>query len=228
MKVDIYLREVNGDREIRIPWLPDEIPFDTGEAAMASYDILNKGEVVIPTGVGLTTYSWESLFPGKGRKDDALQRGRWNKPSTYHDTLTYWKENRVKLNLLVTGYPINMTVYVRKYNGTISGGFGDIPYSIELIEARDIVISSSVIKKPEKRPSPKQDTSTYVVKSGDTLWAIAEKILGSGSLWETIYDANKEIIESTATERWKAAGKDRDSEHGKWIFPGTKLFICYW
>lgn len=36
--------------------------------------------------------------------------------------------------------------------------------------------------------------STYTVQSGDNLWAIAEKQLGSGSRWQEIYNLNKDII----------------------------------
>lgn len=35
---------------------------------------------------------------------------------------------------------------------------------------------------------------TYVVKSGDSLSAIAKKLLGDASLWPKIYEANKDVI----------------------------------
>lgn len=35
---------------------------------------------------------------------------------------------------------------------------------------------------------------TYTVRSGDNLWSIAEKQLGSGSRWKEIYNLNKDII----------------------------------
>lgn len=233
MKVDIYIKEVNGNREIRIPWLPDELPFDTGEAAMASYEILNKGEVVVPTGVGLAEYSWESIFPGSGRTDKTLLHGTWKKPEYYHNILKGWKEKGTKLNLLVTGYPINKNVYITNYSGKASGAFGDIVYSVTFKEARKIVVTSVTVKTSKTNTSTrssspnekKQKTSTYTVKSGDTLWSIAQKKLGSGAKWKKIYDANKSIIESTAKKRWKAAGKNRGSQNGKWIFPGTVLTI---
>ncbi|MDE6107443.1 MAG: flavocytochrome c [Oscillospiraceae bacterium] len=36
--------------------------------------------------------------------------------------------------------------------------------------------------------------SEYVVEAGDNLWKIAQKMLGSGSKWEEIYEANKDQI----------------------------------
>lgn len=62
--------------------------------------------------------------------------------------------------------------------------------------------------------------STYTVVSGDTLWRIAQQFYGSGAEYENIYEANKEIIESTAKTRGK-----NDSSNGHWIFPGTVLTI---
>ena len=34
----------------------------------------------------------------------------------------------------------------------------------------------------------------YTVRSGDTLWGIAERFYGSGSAWPSIFDANRNII----------------------------------
>lgn len=49
----------------------------------------------------------------------------------------------------------------------------------------------------------------YQVKSGDTLWKIAEKFYKDGFKWEQIYEYNKDVI-----------GEDPDS-----LVPGMKLQI---
>lgn len=56
--------------------------------------------------------------------------------------------------------------------------------------------------------------------SGDTLWDIARKYLGDGLKWQTLYNVNKDIIESTARSRGKSS-----SDNGHWIFPGTVLSV---
>ena len=48
----------------------------------------------------------------------------------------------------------------------------------------------------------------------------AQKYLGKGSQWQTIYNANKEIIEQTAKKYGKSS-----SNNGYWIFPGITLTI---
>ena len=235
MQIDIYLREkkaandrrgnLSKARSIRIPILPEQIKFESGKTTFVNYDIMNRGEVAVPTGTELSAYSWESEFPGQFRKDSSLLRGSWKPPKEYHDILEDWKAKGTKINLMVTGYPINTDVYVESYTGAGAGAFGDIAYELTLIEARDLtLLSPTKESKPTIRRAAKK-TNTYTIKSGDTLWAISKKFYGSGSKWQKIYNANKNIIEKTAKARWKAAGINRDSQNGHWIFPGVKLTI---
>ena len=58
----------------------------------------------------------------------------------------------------------------------------------------------------------------YVVKKGDTLWKIAEEVLGSSFRYAEIYELNKATIEETAKNKGK-----KDSGDGYWIFQGTLL-----
>jgi len=52
------------------------------------------------------------------------------------------------------------------------------------------------------------ETEYYVIKSGDTLWAVAAELLGNGAKYTEIFEANKEVI------------KDPNK-----IFPGQKIRI---
>ncbi len=48
---------------------------------------------------------------------------------------------------------------------------------------------SSSIAKPEA-----VSAKTYTVKSGDSLWAISERLYGNGNEWNRIYEANRDTI----------------------------------
>ena len=224
MIVDIYIREKSGSREIRIPVLPEKISFKSGEATFVTYDIMDRGEVAIPTGTKLSGYAWESMFPGEYNSKISLLRGSWQDPKYYHAILEYWKENRSLLNVMVTGYPINADVYVESYEGELSGAFGDIFYKLSLAEARKIVVTTTkldtTITTPTEPERPATTPKKYTIKSGDTLWGIAKKFYKNGAKWKTIYKANKTIIEKAAKKHGR-----KSSSNGHWIYPGTVIKI---
>lgn len=58
-----------------------------------------------------------------------------------------------------------------------------------------VVEGATPTVKPETPAEP--TAKTYVVQSGDCLWSIAAKRLGSGLKWNEIYQANKEIIKDS-------------------------------
>lgn len=222
-KVDIYIREKNGNREIRIPILPEEIKFDTGEATFISFDIMNLGEVAVASGRKLSALSWESNFPGEDSPEVPNVRGSWASPETYHNILKDWKEKRTLLNVLITCSPINKDVYVETYAGSLTGAHGSIYYELSLLEHRKITIQTST--ESSSSPSTDRETeksSSYTIKKGDTLWDIAAmpKHYGNGAKWKLIYNANKDIIEKTA----KKYGR-KSSSNGHWIYPGVTLTI---
>lgn len=220
MTVDIYITEVGGKREIRIPLLPEEFSFPSGNAMFISNDIMGRGEVAVPSGTELGSYSWESEFPGALRKNDPMIRGEWQDPKTYKSILDEWKRNGTKLNLLITGYPVNVDVYIKEFNTTGSGAFGDISYEISFIEARSITIetmNAAVVQVPTRNQyKPKQ----YTIMLYDSLWSIAEKFYGDGGQWQRIYNANVAILEANAHERGYTS-----TQNGKWIWPGTIIQI---
>lgn len=222
--VDIWITELEGKKKIQIPWLPDEIHKRGNKTRFAQYEILDKGEVYVPIGKNLRGYSWESMFPGSGRKGHPAMRGSWTGPKEYISLLDKWKEDGTPLRLLVTGTPINVDVYLEDYDGYFSGGYGDFNYEISFLDKEELVLESTAVSTSEskvetKRSDPQE--STYTIKSGDCLWNIAKAKLGSGSRWKEIYNLNKDVIESTANKYRKGKG----SNNGNYIYPGTVIKI---
>lgn len=76
------------------------------------------------------------------------------------------------------------------------------------------------VTKPVSPIKPVPKSQTYTIKSGDTLWGISKKFYGNGSKWETIYNANKKVIEDAAKKHGRAS-----SSKGHWIYPNTKITI---
>lgn len=221
MTVDIYIREKGGKkREMTIPYLPERIARQDGDAIFISYEILGKGEVVVPAGNMLATYSWESEFPGEGYIDKGMYRGGIKEPKAYDALLNEWKANGTLLNLLVTGYPINVDGYIESYVAEPSGGFGAIPYQISFKAIGNAGTSITTTNNTQGTTRPTTTSKTHTIKSGDTLWGIAQEYYNKGSLWTKIYEANKTIIEQTAKKYGRSF-----SDNGHWIYPGVVLTI---
>ena len=210
MATAIYLRPEGGE-EIVFPMLPEKVHL-SGDGKFMPYSIINLGDVKLPRGSSLEEISWNNaMFPGKKRKD-AVYVGEFTEPKTLINSLRNIRDKGTKCNLLITNTVINSDVYISKFNGDYKGGHGDFFYSISFTEARDIKIytyqpSKKKKSKPnqgKKRPSPKKKkkkadsnngkTITVTVKSGDCLWALAQKYLGNGARYKEIYNLNKATI----------------------------------
>ena len=158
----------------------------------------------------------------------------WVEPDTLIKRIEQCRDEGTICNLLVTGTCINYSVYVSSFKGKYSGGLGDFYYDIEFIVAREIKIFNTnelKIDTPStpKRPAPKESskksttgskTTTYTIKSGDTLYRIAQSQLGKASRYPEIYNLNKSKIEAEAKKHGK-----KSSDNGHWIYPGTTLTI---
>ncbi len=100
---------------------------------------------------------------------------------------------------MITETPINCDVYLSDFTGTPTGGYGDINYSITLLQAKEIKVKKSAkvnntlpATVPE-RPAPPA-AQTYTVAKGDCLWKIAQRLYGNGADYTKIYEANKGLI----------------------------------
>lgn len=80
--------------------------------------------------------------------------------------------------------------------------------------------NGQTVTKPVTPVKPVDKNQSYTIKSGDTLWGISKKFYGDGSKWETIYNANKKVIEDAAKKNGRAS-----SSKGHWIYPNTKITI---
>lgn len=202
--MDIYLTNLKTKDRLRFPMLPTEISVNKGNK-FASYSIIDIGEVKIPSGTSLDGFSWNGIFPGKPRKRDPYVR-TWQDPKAIYKWIDKLKSQRgkpVKARLLITETPINCDVYLNSFTGTPTGGYGDINYSISLIQAKEIKLSPSATatnqansqEKIAERTSPPA-AQTCTVVAGDCLWNLAQKYLGNGADYKKFYEANKEVIDA--------------------------------
>lgn len=228
--MDIRLIPVGSGTKFTFPALPEKIQGKYG-AKYQSFDIISQGTVKVPKGTDVAEFTWDGVFFGPSKKKEAIVRTEsWQSPTQCVKILTDFMMNETVLTLIVTDTWINVDVTISSFQPRPVGAYGNIEYSITFVQKKPLKIYTTnelKIAKFVKKTAPRNDTpakssggNTYTVVSGDTLWGIASKKLGSGSKWTAIYDANVSTIESTA----KAHGKS-SSDHGYWIWPGEVLTI---
>ncbi|WP_027717303.1 LysM peptidoglycan-binding domain-containing protein [Desulfovirgula thermocuniculi] len=203
--MEFYLTAPDGSR-IHFPVNPEKVTCQTGNKII-TFDVIALGEIALPRGYVPTKFIFEGFFPGEARKNSPFVKD-WRPPKELVGLLSLWRSQGTKLRLLVTETPINHDVYFdgeNSFQHEWRGGHGDCWYSIRLVQARDLVVltdaerqagaatSGSGQGQVPVRPVP-PPPKTYVVKPGDTLWAIAKLTLGDGSRWKEIYEANKDVI----------------------------------
>ena len=225
--MEIYITNLETGDRLRLPMLPEEIS-GTISNKFITYNTIKNGDVKIPAGPSLDTYTWKARFPGKKRKKDPYIR-EWTGPKACDKFMTALKAKNgkpVKARLLVTETSINLDVYMQTYTPVETGGYGDIEYSVTFVRAKKIEVSttekassskgssssskkknsskdSKKSKELKKKPAANSDdrtsppkAKTYTVKSGDCLWAIAQKFYGNGAQYTKIYNANKGTVGS--------------------------------
>lgn len=227
-EIIIRLRDVSTGKTFTFPANPESISGTLG-AKYQSFDIISKGTVKVPKGTDVSEIKWSGEFFGYSKRNESVvNKAYYQLPNACVAQLREWQENGTRLNLIVTDSWINLDVTISSFQPEIYGAYGNVKYSISFAQGKDLKIYTTnelKIAAFVKKTAPRNDNSqssgsSYTIVSGDTLWGIASKKLGSGTKWTQIYDANSSIIEEAAKKHRKSG-----SDHGHWIYPGTTITI---
>ena len=229
--MDIKLIPAGNGSKFTFPALPEKVQGKYG-AKYQSFDIISQGTVKVPKGTDVAEFTWDGVFFGESKRNEPIvKKNSWKEPNECVKILNNFMKNETVLNLIVTETWINVDVTISLFQPRPAGAYGNVEYSITFVQKKPLQIYTTdelKIAKFVKKTKPRNDSrgssggggSTYTVVSGDTLWGIASKKLGSGSKWTQIYDANSGTIEAEAKKHGKSS-----SDHGHWIWPGEVLTI---
>ncbi len=113
-----------------------------------------------------------------------------------YDYIAFLKEacdERRVLRFIISDTDVNLPVMVQNIRYGEKDGTNDIAYTLSIAEHREAKIQSADSAVQETEPRPESSPAaprTYTVVYGDTLWSIARRFLGKGSLYPLIAEAN--------------------------------------
>jgi hypothetical protein len=74
--MDIYFTEIETGARLTLSMLPEKAK-RKGDTQFQTYDIINVGEVKIPKGTNLLTFSWSGTLPGISRRNASFVKSQY-------------------------------------------------------------------------------------------------------------------------------------------------------
>ncbi|WP_051650818.1 M23 family metallopeptidase [Lachnoclostridium phytofermentans] len=158
--------------------------------------LINGQEINLLKSPGLTEISFTILLPGNNYPF-ANYEGKYKSPNWYLNKLQKLKENKRYVKLIVSRlikgtewFKTETDVTLEDYTVTEDADNGFdllvdmklkqyVNYGVTYVPLNNV--EDGVIEKKTRSSSSKSIPKTYTVKKGDTLWAIAKKLLGNGA-----------------------------------------------
>lgn len=184
---------------LRLPVNPPGFEI-TQESNNTTINVNKIGEVSLIGKKKLKTISIASFFPSK--KYSFVQYLDFPPPNKCIQLVENWIDAPVKLT--ITGSKICMWCTIDSFTYAEQDGTGDIYYTISLKEYKQLrdptkknggaptvpKNSKRIIKPKGTRQTKAVKNTTYTVKKGDTLWAIAKRLTGCGANYRAIANQN--------------------------------------
>lgn len=203
-KPQFWLKFNNNAEVLWLPVNPQSLSVSSTHG-FNDIDVTQLGEYTVIGTNRLREYSLSSLFP-RDYNPSFCEYSKLKDPWDIVKMLERWQRSGKPARFIVTNTPINLAVTIRDFNYSEKGGEpGDIYYTLTLKEyvfvtfrktsdSKTAATKTAATKATAQRPNEKTTPGTYTVKSGDSLWKIAQKVYKNGDDWRKIYDKNKAAI----------------------------------
>ncbi|WP_320967730.1 LysM peptidoglycan-binding domain-containing protein [Hungatella hathewayi] len=202
MSYSVYFKY--GSRRYKLPVNPEEIK-RSRELNIEIYQVLEEGQVSIPSYCALEEYSFEAEFPSQDV--NYMEPGTEAEADYYEKMFRKAQKNKKPVRFIASNDisdDISVKVLVKSVEVVEKAGEeGDKYISLTLMEYKEAgkryvaVQTPDATVKQEETPLAENPAvtanKTHTVQSGDTLWGIAKKYYGNGSQYPKIMSANPDI-----------------------------------
>lgn len=168
---------------IQLPVPPSDFEKATG-LNNTTTNIVGFGEINILGKKKLGTIPIKTFWPNQ--QYDFCDCTVTLKPYEFVEKIEELMESAKAFRLIITDTPINMLCGIENFNYGENDGTGDVYFTLELKEYRNITVkettSNSTSKNTDlKTRDSKTTPSTYKVVKGDSLYLISKKVYGTGN-----------------------------------------------
>ena len=197
-----------GSKKYKLPVNPEEIKRNR-DLNIENYQVLGTGQVSVPSYCSLEEFSFEAEFPSQ--EYHYLNSGARADVDYYEKMFRKAQKNMKPVRFIASNDitdDISVMVLVKSVEAVEKAGEeGDKYLSIKLQEykapgKRYVAVQTvaATVKQEDTTATATAETNpavtenkTHTVQSGDTLWGIAKKYYGNGSLYTKIAAANPGI-----------------------------------
>lgn len=157
--MDIKLIPVEKGSKFTFPALPEKVQGKYA-AKYQSFDIISLGTVKVPKGTDVSEFSWDGVFFGASKKNEAIVKtNAWKSPNECVKILNDYMLNETVLTLIVTETWINVDVTISSFQPRPVGAYGNVEYSITFVQKKPLKIYSTnelkiaaFVKKRSREP----------------------------------------------------------------------------
>ncbi len=203
MSYSVYFKY--GSKKYKLPVNPEEIKRSRAMNVEA-YQVLKTGQVSIPAYCELEKFSFEAEFPST--EQHYMETGTRADADYYEKMFKKAQKNLQPIRFIASnGITDDISVMVLATGVEAierAGEEGDKYLAFSLMEYKAatkryvaVQTATAVIKQEEnvkEQTHPEvEENKTYVVESGDTLWALAKRFYADGAEYTKIVSANPSI-----------------------------------
>lgn len=201
MAYSLWLSYNNQQEGFQLPINPSSIEMGDGGNGQ-TYDVVGLGEINVIKSPKLTEYSFSGILPAD--KYHFVSAEKLFDPKDYIDYITRWMATKRPIRFVFTGdsFEINVAASIEAFDWKeVAGSGGDVEYTLKLKKylfyapQKVSIITKSdstttIAKADVPRESDRETPATYTMVAGDSLWAVAQKVMGNGARWTELQKLN--------------------------------------